>query len=272
MSSRPPRPGSFLRELKEVVLPSAPRVSDDLFLDRLTAAAIERDLEAGIYDQLGLRGYSGLRVEISRHEREHHMRLMGAGVDEPLVDLRMSEMTCVPKEAHLRDHGAEVLYLLAVHWLSLQDPRAQFSPARPALPGQTHPGLGVGRHLLSRLMAWAYDWGKDALVNYPAYYHNAVFYSRLFTFLSPKRQGRMEALRRDLSALSVTEASWAVEQGRVVEEPGAKVLRWQASEMVAPITRVLKSYVKSDDYCQAAAAAEQKVKYRLVAPGVPAAP
>src|SRR6185295_4137133 len=117
-----------------------------------------------------------------------------------------------------------------------------------ALPGQTYPGLGIGRRILSRLLAWAHDWGKDALVNYPAHYHNAVFYSRLFEFLSPRREGRMEALRRDLESLSVTEASWAVEQGRVVEEPGGKVLRWRASEMVAPITRVLKAYMKSDPY------------------------
>jgi hypothetical protein len=260
-----PRPGSFLRELKEVVLPSAPRVGDDLFLDRLTPAALERDLEAaGIYDQLAARGYGGLHVAVSREEREHRVRLMAAGVEAPLIDLRMSEMTSVPKDRVLRERGAEVLYLLAVHWLSLQDPRAEFSPSRPALPGQAFPGLGVGRRLLGRLMAWSHEWGKDALVNYPAYYHNAVFYSRLFTFLSPLRQGRLEALRRDLARLSVTEASWAVERGKVVEEPGGKVLRWRASEMVAPVTRVLKAYVKSDEYCQAVAAAESAVRFRVL--------
>lgn len=270
MSPRAPRHGSFLRELKEVVLPSAPRMEDDLFLDRLTPAAIERDLEsAGIYDHVALRGYGDLRVEVSREEGEHRMRLLAAGVDDPLIDLRMSEMTCVPREATLREHGAEVLYLLAVRWLSLQDPRAQFSASRPALPGQVHPGLGVGRRLLDRLTAWSYDWGKDALVNYPQYYHNAVFYSRLFTFLSPRWQGRMEALRRDLAGLGVTEASWAVERGRVVEEPGGKVVRWRATEMVAPITRVLKSYLKSDEYARAVQATEDKVKYRLREPSAP---
>jgi hypothetical protein len=160
----------------------------------------------------------------------------------------------------------DVLYLLAVHWLSLQDPRAQFSPGRPALPGQTHPGLGVGRRLLSRLLAWAHDWGKDALVNYPAHYHNAVFYSRLFRFLSARHEGRMDALRRDLESLGVTEASWAVEQGRAVEEPGGTVLRWRASEMVAPITRVLKGYMKSDEYEAAVSEARESTHYRLPPP------
>ena len=189
MTARPPRTAaSFLRELKEVVLPTAPSAAGDLFLDRLTPAALERELEAaGIFDQLAARGYSGLTVEVGRVDREHRLRLLASGVETPVVELRVSEMTCVPKEPMLRDRGVDVLYLLAVHWLALQDPRAEFASERPALPGQVYPGLGVGRPLLSRLLAWSHDWGKDALVNYPAYYHNAVFYSRLFRFLSPLR-------------------------------------------------------------------------------------
>jgi hypothetical protein len=259
--------GSFLRELKEVVLPTGPRAAAGVFLDRFTPAALERELEAaGIPQHLAARGYGGFSVDVTRVEREHRVRLLAAGTEAPLVDLRMSEMTCVPREPALRAHGVDVLYLLAVHWLSLQDPRADFAPGRPALPGQTHPGLGIGRTLLSRLLAWAHDWGKDALVNYPAHYHNAVIYSRLFRFLSAQREGRMDALRRDLASLSLTDASWAVEQGRVVEEPGGKVLRWRASEMVAPITRVLKTYMKSDEYEAAATAASDAIRYRLLPP------
>ena len=262
---RPRRPAGFLRELKEVVLPSVPSEAEGLFLDRFTPAALDRELEsAGIHQQLSARGYGGLSLEVTRVEREHRVRLLAAGTEAPLIDLRMSEITCVPREPALRAHGVDVLYLLAVHWLSLQDPRAEFSPGRPALPGQAHPGLGIGRRLLSRLLAWAHDWGKDALVNYPAHYHNAVFYSRLFRFLSARREGRMDALRRDLEELSVTEASWAVDQGRVVEEPGGKVLRWRASEMVAPITRVLKTYMKSDEYEAAVAEAREATRYRLL--------
>ena len=74
----------------------------------------------------------------------------------------------------------------------------------------------------------------------------------------------MCALRRDLESLSVTDASWAVEQGRVVEEPGGKVLRWRPSEMVAPITRVLKTYMKSDPYEAAVAEAREATHYRLL--------
>jgi len=251
-----------------VVLPSAPRPAGGLFLDRLTPAALERELEAaGIYAQLSARGYGGLTIELDREEREHRLRVCAGGVEEALIELRASELTLVPREPLLKKRGVEVLYLLAVHWLALQDPRAHFTPQRPALPGQVHPGLGVGQRLLARLTSWAYEWGKDALVNYPAYYHNAVFYSRVFHFLSPRRQGRMEALRRDLEGLGVGEASWAVDQGRVREEPPGRVLRWKAAEMVAPLGRALSAYVKSPEYLAAAAQARDAVRFRLALPG-----
>lgn len=258
-------PGGFLRELKEVVLPSGPRPAEGLFLDRLTPTALERELEAaGIFAHLEGRGYSGFTLELDREEREHRLRLRAQAVETPLIELRASELTLVPKEPLLKKRGVDVLYLLAVHWLALQDPCAAFTAQRPALPGQECPGLGVGQRLFARLNAWAYEWGKDALVNYPAYYHNAVFYSRVFHFLSPRREGRMDALRRDLAGLDVGQASWAVDLGRVREDPGARVLRWKAAEMIAPLGRALKLYLKSDEYRAAAAAARDAVRYRLV--------
>jgi hypothetical protein len=125
----------------------------------------------------------------------------------------------------------------------------------------------VGQRLFARLTSWAYEWGKDALVNYPNYYHNAVFYSRVFHFLSPRREGRLEALRRDLDGLSVAQASWAVEEGRVREEPDGRVVRWKAAEMIAPLGRSLKAYLKSPEYAAAAKEAREAVRYRLLEPG-----
>ncbi|HET8644541.1 MAG TPA: hypothetical protein VFO85_03570, partial [Vicinamibacteria bacterium] len=99
-----------------MVLPTAATQAEDLFLDRLTPSALERELEAaGIYDQLSARGYGGFSLELGRVEREHRLRLLAAGVEQPLMELRVSDLTCVPKEPLLRASGVEVLYLLAVH-------------------------------------------------------------------------------------------------------------------------------------------------------------
>jgi hypothetical protein len=91
-----------------------------------------------------------------------------------------------------------------------------------------------------------------------------VFYSSLFRFLSPLRQGRFEALRRDLASLHVAQASAAVEESHVVEEPGGRRYRWEPGEMVAPITDGLRAYLESEDYARAAATASAAVRYRLV--------
>lgn len=55
--------------------------------------------------------------------------------------------------------------------------------SEPAPPGPAAP-------------AWAASWHKDGLLNLPEYYHNAVFYSAIFRFIAPVRQGRFEALQR----------------------------------------------------------------------------
>jgi hypothetical protein len=237
---------------------------EGLFLGRFTRSALERELEsAGILAALGQRGFEGITIETDLVEGEHRLRVLPKDGEQSLVELRVSEATCPVDDPVMRAHGLEVLYLLTVHWLTLQNPRAAFTPDRPCLPGQTFPGLGFGRRLYGRLMTWAHDWGKDALLNFPEYFHNAVFYATLFRFLSPRRQGRFEALRRDLASLHVAAASTAVEEGRVIEESSGSVWEWQGGEMVAPVTRSLRDYLDSADYRKAVEEARASVRFSL---------
>src|SRR4029453_19687251 len=103
--------------------------------------------------------------------------------------------------------GLRTLHALVLYWMVLQNPRASFTLERPRLPGQDHPGLGAREPLYVMLTSWATAWGKDALLNVPEYFHNAVFYTARFRFLEPAEQGRFEALRRVLATLPVAEAS-----------------------------------------------------------------
>jgi hypothetical protein len=234
------------------------------FLGRFDAAALEREMEAtGILRALAERGHRNVRISADLGEGEHRLRILPARGDEPLVELRASELTVVTDEPLLRARDVDLLYVLAVHWFTLQDPGAAFRPDRPRLPGQRHPGLGIGRRFYGWLVAWAHEWGKDGLLNFPEYYHNAVFYSSMFRFISAARQGRFEALRRDLGSRPVCDASAAVDGGHVVEEPGATPFRWQAAEMVSPVTRGLKAALESDDYQAAVAKAREGVRFRV---------
>ena len=196
---------------------------------------------------------------------DHRLRLLAPGLVTPLVDVSLSESTAFFKEPPRVRLGLEVLSLLTVRRLVLQDPGAPFREDRPRLPGQEHPGLGLFRPALDRFRLWAEDWGKDALLGLPPHFHAAVLAGRALHFLSPERQGRFEALQRDLGALSWAEASWAVEEGRVTGEKDGGSFVWQPAEMTMPLGHDLRDYLASDYYSRAVEQARGTV-YRFSPP------
>jgi hypothetical protein len=85
----------------------------------------------------------------------------------------------------------------------------------------------------------------------------------MFRFVSPARQGRLEALRRDLASLHVCAASAAVHEGRVAEEPSGTPLAWEAAEMISPVTDSVTKALNSDAYAKAVAAARETSRYSV---------
>ena len=119
-----------------------------LFLGRFGLGDLRRELaEAGVLAALHARGYPDPTIRIEARDGVHRLIVAPEAGGESLVDLRMSEGTLPVTEPALRARGVEMLSALVVGWLALQDPRASFTAERPRLPGQTHPGLGLGRHL-----------------------------------------------------------------------------------------------------------------------------
>jgi hypothetical protein len=250
-------------DLRAAELEAAAPVRSSLFLGRLDEAALRRELdEAGILGGLAARGYERVQLRTSVESGEHRLRILPAGGTKTLVDLRLSEASTLFKEPRRGRLGLEVLSFLSMGWLALQDPDRPFTPDRPRLPAQDHPGLGLARAVYRRLLVWAEDWGKDGLLNFPEYFHNALIYAPAFRFLSPVREGRFRALRRDLAKLSMAEAAWAVEEGRVREEPGGAVLRWEPAEMVAPLSHDVRQYLESADYARVVEETAERALFR----------
>jgi hypothetical protein len=244
----------------------APALAAGLFLGRFDQGGLRRELrDAGMLDILAARGYPDVVIRTDVVDNEHRLRVRASRGRVDLVDLRVSEVSTVVKEPALRATGLEVLSFLAMTWLAVQHPAGRWSPERPRLPGQRYPSLGLGRRIYLRLLSWAEQWGKDGLLTFPAYFHNAVFYARAFRFLSPARQGRLLALQRDLATLHVAAASAAVEDGRVVEN--GRPYAWEAGEMVAPLTPLLRAALQSDDYRRAMEAACDSARYAVGEPG-----
>ena len=244
-------------EIQQAVVPR-------LFLSRFDAAALRVELsEAGVIGGLAGSGYAEIEIETEYAGGEHRLRIDAVGGGPSLLDLRLAEGATLADEPLLRRHGLDVMSFLSIHWLSLQHPNGEYREDRPQLPGQRYPGLGLAKPVIRRLLKWAESWGKDGLLNLPEYYHNAVFYAPIFKFLSAERQGRFEALRRDAKLLHVAQASAAVAQGRVIEEPWGAPLVWEPGEMIAPLTDATRGYLESPAYVTAVARARDAARFRL---------
>lgn len=260
-----PIPRRAFVDLKTAEVEAAAPVRSTLFLGRLDPESLRRELEeAGVMAGLAARGYERVAIRTSVESGEHRLRVVPAGGTAVLVDLRLAEAATLLREPRLSRLGLEVLSFLSMNWLALQDPDRGFAPERPRLPGQDHPGLGLSRAVYRRLLLWAEDWGKDGLLNFPEYFHSALIYAPAFRFISAAREGRFQALRRDVGALSMAEASWAVENGRVLEEASGAPLVWEPAEMVAPVSHDVRRYLEAPDYGRAVEDAAARTRFRLV--------
>lgn len=191
-----------------------------LLLGFYTAAGMEHALfRYGIFEQLERIGYRQFRASFDTAGLGERVRVYGEadGQEVLLVELILERRRVL---------GVEVLY---VHWLSLRNPRAQFSDRRPRLPGQEVPGLGLAREAGSMLARMAVRLGLGGVVFRPAHFHTAYAARHAFSFIDPERQGRFEALVRDLRALPLLGATLAVSDGRVLMN-GAPYT-WEADEM-----------------------------------------
>jgi acetoin utilization deacetylase AcuC-like enzyme len=191
-----------------------------LLLGFYTASGIEHALfRYGVFDHLERMGFRQFRAAFDTAGLGERVRLFGQaeGKEHLLVELILERR---------RLAGVEVLY---VHWLSLRNPRAQFSDKRPRLPGQEVPGLGLARETGTMLARIAIRLGLGGVVYRPAHYHTAYPARHEFQFVDPERQGRFEALVRDLGHLPLLEVTQAISEGRVLLD-GAPYA-WEADEM-----------------------------------------
>lgn len=258
-----PRRGLAL-VLEEGDLLTAPQAGPLLFLGRLDHAGLRQELERnGVLAALAERGYPDVELRTDYEAGEHRLAVLPRGEDVSLVELRLVEGACAVGDPVLRTVGLDVLSFLGVQWLALQHPRGSFTAERPRLPGQRYPGLGIGKRLFQLLTSWSAAWGKDALLNFPEYFHNARFYAPPFCFLSPREQGRFEGLCRDLAGLHVAEASAALEVGRVVDAATGRTESWEPGEMVMPLTPRVRRALDSTPWRDAVAAAAQSARFRI---------
>ena len=186
-----------------------------------TADGVEYALERyGFLAHLRRLGYRDFEVQLDDTPTGQRMRLWGEhrGERHMLVDVVADRRVL---------HGREYLF---VNWLALRNPVARFSPERPRLPGQEVPGLGLSREAAELLARIAKRLELAGVAFRPAHFHVAYAARHDFRFVDPVRQGRFEALVRDLGGLPLLEATRAVSEGRVLLD--GSPYAWEADDMI----------------------------------------
>ena len=152
--------------------------------------------------------------------------------------------------------------LLRVEWLLLQNPRGHFTPERPRLPGQSHPGLGMLQDLIALFVLICDRLQLDGIVFVPSHFHIAAHGRKTTRFLSPIDEGLYRALEQALRPLPFAEAAAAVAAGRVVDTATGQPLVWHPAPMVFPVSERLREQVTGEEYERQAA--EEAARHAFV--------
>ena len=159
---------------------------------------------------------------------------------------------------HLRGYfGQKRLQMLVIEWLRLQNPRQSFGERMP-LPGQMHPGLGIGSEIDSVLVGLATDSHRDGILNLPEHWYNAYLYtksSRPYKFMNPAFQGFFQsicdALEDDIRTRGLPTVAWAIFRGLLRCRP----IRADASFVPPFITNTFAAFVNDSAAASSSTAA-----------------
>jgi acetoin utilization deacetylase AcuC-like enzyme len=205
-----------------------------LLLGRYGTSRIRDDLERfGVLSQVRARGYPEPTVELQPSSGlGPTVRLFGSKErDDLLMELRLGK----------EGGWVQGFTLLTIEWLLLQDPRARFSPARPPLPDQRHPGLGVLADVVAWLVTLCRDAGLDGLAFRSSHFHVATLARRHLRFLRPEDEARFRAIADATRGLSLSEVAGAVAEGWIRDEETGEPVRWVDVPMVVPTSPDLKA-------------------------------
>jgi hypothetical protein len=180
-----------------------------------------------------------------------------------IVDLKVKEAEYLPKPGPASPKPPlPPQKALSFEWLTLQNPLLEFSEKRPRLPGQSHPGLSLSRKVLDLFVYLGRITRKDALMAFPAYFHNGLLFARYFHFWDPVLQGEVLGIRRAFSHMPLHKLAWIVHLGCLKRKDG-EAYEWAATEQFHPLTRPLKEVFASRAYREAVRASRNRAEFSV---------
>jgi hypothetical protein len=237
-----------------------------LFLGRYSlaevAAVLERKRLSREARKLGL---WPLRFDLDSSDFPLQRLRIYAGTKEPgrlIVDLKIREASFTPPGKRPALTPLPSFPSLVFEWLTLQNPLAEFSGTRSALPGQQHPGLGMSKKVMDAFVFLGKITHKAGLIASPAFFHNAVLFSRYFRFVNPAKEAEVRAIHRTFHRVPIKQMAWIVHLGCLRTSAG-DVYEWTAEAQVYPLRRDVKAYFEARAYREAVREAMAGLRYAI---------
>ena len=239
----------------------------DWFLGFYSESGILRAFEKfGICKALKKRGFEDIIPVVDTSDPYRQMVRVyheEKDADHLLGEIVVRKARFVPKSESIIPEHFYPLKMIQVEWLVLQDQTREFPKKRPRLPGQEHPGLGIGAQVLELLYLLSKHQKTQGLMIVPHYYHTAKIFSREFRFLNPRYQGLLDAFDRDLGEYDLPVRAWAVELGAVEYKSSGEQFVWDPEEQILACDRTLREYLHSEEYENRTASATREFAFHL---------
>lgn len=182
--------------------------------------------------------------------------------DKLIVDLKLKEALYRPKPEIASFFNANKFKFLNLEWLTLQNPLKEFSHEKTPLPGQVHPGLSLGKKVRDLFVYLARLLKDDGLLAFPAYFHNAILFSRSFKFINPEKEGEISAILRSFPEVSFKQLAWIVHLNCLIKNSG-EIYEWKAEEQIYPLNTELIEYFQSKDYSVKVKESESRESFQI---------
>lgn len=249
----------------------------DLWLGFYTEEGLMAGLKRyGVFEDLRSRGFEQVRITLNLEDPEEQMLRIWSDLpklDAPVLELVASRSVLHFREDFMSTSTPPFAPMLNIHWLLMQNPQASFGPDRLPLPGQAHPGTGLGEQVMGLLRNSCRRLKLGGLVTVPAHFHNALMYAGTYHYIDPNAEGALQALQRDLfgkkSAFEhpkkLVAASWAFYWKMIVDQKAAskEPYEWFHEAMVCPISPEMCAYFESPKYLAEVAAARDSHDFRI---------
>jgi hypothetical protein len=263
--ARSPQP--FFLEEEDLLGDLTQKKGTSLFLGKFALHEVEKVLrKRGFFKEAKKRGLWPLkfRMDSSAFPPLQRFQIFCKKEDPDLiiVDLKIREGRLHVKEYDTLISPLPESSYLILEWMTLQNPLKQFAPERAPLPGQKYPGLGLGSKVIELFVHLAKVTKNQGILAFPAYFHNAILFSRRFHFLNPYKAGEVDALRTAMPKVPFKDLAWMVHMGCLKDESG-NTYEWKSEEQIYPLSQELKKYFDSPAYRNAYKEALKNGKYHV---------